>query len=145
VGARKVILDTSVFVAGIIGHGASKIILDAIMDCRIIPILCSEILEEYIHVIHYPKIAKKVSLSNVYSIIDAINRKAEYITYKGKIHVCRDPEDDKFIELSAKTSAPLITLDNDILDMRDEKKMLKVNSEQIRIFKPREFLQEVPL
>ncbi|MEX0569221.1 MAG: putative toxin-antitoxin system toxin component, PIN family, partial [Candidatus Njordarchaeota archaeon] len=112
-GARKVVLDTSVFVAGIIGHGASKTILGAIIDCSIVPILCREILEEYIRVIHYPKIVKKVSPSDIYSIIDAIHKKAEIVAYEDKIHICRDSEDDKFIELSAKTSALLITLDND--------------------------------
>ena len=141
-GARKVVLDTSVFVAGIIGHGASKRILDMIIDCRILPVLCKEILEEYIRVVHYPKIKKRVNLSDVYSIIDVIHNKAIYVTYESKVHICRDPEDDKFIELSAKTSALLITLDNDILDLRDKEKSLKVNEKQIKILRPAEFLQE---
>jgi len=55
------------------------------------------------------------------------------ITYEGKIHVCRDPEDDKFVELSAKTSAPLITLDNDILDLRSKEKLLRVDTKQIKM------------
>jgi len=140
-GTKKVVLDTSVFVAGIIGHGASKTILSAIIDCSIVPILCREILEEYIRVIHYPKIVRKISLNDAYSIIDAMYKKAEYAAYEDKIHVCRDPEDDKFVELSAEKSAPLITLDNDILDLRDEEKLLKVNTKQIRILRPEEFLQ----
>jgi len=140
-GPKKIVLDTSIFVAGIIGHGASKTILNAIIDCSIAPILCQKILEEYIRVIHYPKIMKKISPSDVYPIIDIIHKKAEYITYEGKIRVCRDPKDDKFVELSAKTSAPLITLDNDILDLRDEEKLLKVDAKQIKILRPEEFLQ----
>ena len=96
-GTKKVVMDTSVFVAGIIGHGASKIILNAVIDCSIIPVLCREILEEYIRVIHYPKIAKRVSPIDVYPIIDLIHKKGEYITYEGKINICKDPEDNKFM------------------------------------------------
>ena len=141
-GSKKVVLDTSVFVAGIIGHGASRSLLGMIIDCRVVPVLCREILEEYIRVVHYPKIAKNISISNVYLIIDAIHKKAEYIVYEGKIRVCRDPEDDKFVELSAKTSMPLVTLDKDILDLRDEEKLLKLDAKQVRILRLEEFLQD---
>ncbi len=62
-GTRKIVMDTSVLVAGMIGHCASRVILNMIIDCGIIPIICREILQEYIRVIHYPKITSRYLLA----------------------------------------------------------------------------------
>lgn len=80
-GSKKVVLDTSVFVAGIIGHGASRSLLGMIIDCSVVPVLCREILEEYICVVHCPIIAKDISLSDSYLIIDAILKEVEYFVF----------------------------------------------------------------
>ena len=47
-GERRIVLDTSVLIAGIIGHGASSEILDKIISCEIIPVLSKEIIITHI-------------------------------------------------------------------------------------------------
>jgi len=61
------------------------------------------------------------------------------------ISLCRDPEDDKFLEVAYEARVDyIITLDTDLLDMRDEDtKEVDINSYKVRILRPEEFLQEI--
>ncbi len=139
--SRKVVLDTSVFIAGIIGHGASKEILMMILDCNLKIVLSREIIIEYVKVLSYPRIAKRLKKFYVLSIISALYKKAVLVTPGKHIKLCRDPDDDKFIEAAFEAKAVLISFDDDILSLRNNENVLQVNNQKILILTPSEFLK----
>jgi len=73
---------------------------------------------EILSVLARPRIAPKIApdfFSNVRRILAA----AEGIAISGPIQVCRDPNDDKFLELAVNGRADaIITGDSDLLDMQ---------------------------
>ncbi|MBL8133918.1 MAG: putative toxin-antitoxin system toxin component, PIN family [Anaerolineae bacterium] len=61
---------------------------------------------------------------------------AEFITISSSVRICRDPKDDKFLELAVNGMADyLISGDDDLLDLNP--------FEGISIVSPREFLDRM--
>ena len=56
--------------------------------------------------------------------------------------MCRDPDDDKYLEIAYQAKADyIVTLDKDLLDLRDKNKQAKINKHTVKILTPKEFLQ----
>ena len=59
-----------------------------------------------------------------------------------KFRICRDPDDDMFIEVAYESKAKyIVTFDKDLLDLRNEERKIIVNNHEIKILTPREFLK----
>ena len=67
--------------------------------------------------------------------MDVVNKYSQFIEIKSQINICRDADDNKFLDLTQDTNAEfLITGDQDLLS-------LKVLPEyQNKIITPREFI-----
>jgi len=63
---------------------------------------------------------------------------------KEEFKLCRDPEDDDFLNVAYEAKAScIITLDNDLLNLRDESGELKLREHEIKILRPEEFLKQL--
>jgi len=60
--------------------------------------------------------------------------------------LCRDKEDNKFLDVVYSSKAHfLITLDKDLLDLRNENSEFQIKDHRFKILKPEEFLKFVKM
>jgi len=138
----KVVVDTSVIIAGLIGRGSSNRILRLILMGKLKVILSKDIFREYVRAVHYPEL--RIPLSYAYIILDKLYRLAEQVHPTKKFNICRDPDDNKFLEVAYEGKADyLITLDRDLLDLRNCNKELELNGHRMKILTPKELLELV--
>jgi len=141
--SKKIVLDTSAFISGVISKKKS-IFFSLILEKKVILVISDQIFLEYWKAVHYHKILSRIDdISDLYHFLNYIYVIAEKVEPKNKLNLCRDPEDNKFLEAAyeAKVSY-LITLDKDLLDLRNNNKLFKILDHKIKILKPKEFLEE---
>ena len=75
-------------------------------------------LEELADVLARPKFDPYVSMADRQDFIRLLGRVAELVPITFTVHVCRDPKDDRFLELAINGRADLIvTGDRDLLEL----------------------------
>lgn len=101
-------------------------------------LLVSEpVLNELADVLARRKFDPYVSVKNRQQFLRLLGRIAEMVPIIYAVHACRDPHDDKFLELAVNGSADLIiTGDKDLLILNPFR--------TIRIITPARFLEENP-
>jgi uncharacterized protein len=131
----RAVVDTNIFVSSFFG-GNPRRIVDLWKDGEILLCLSSEIVDEYIKVLH------RLSLGNEGELRELLRlfAKGYHIVFTHdplKLNiVAEDPDDDKFIECAVALDATYI--------ISGDKALLAVkNYMGIRILSPREFLEEV--
>ena len=78
-----------------------------------------ELLEEFTTVAQRPKFKKYFSQADIKNLFSKINNKAEFITVKSHLAICRDPKDNFLLALAKDGKAShLITGDKDLLIMK---------------------------
>jgi len=128
-------------ISGLVGKGPSNKVLRMALDGSLKIVMSRQIFAEYVRAVHYPKLG--ISLLYAYAVLNGLYRLAEKVSPKRRFSICRDPEDDKFIEAAYEGRAScILTLDRDILDLRNDSKNLKVDDVKLRILTPTEFLEE---
>jgi uncharacterized protein len=112
----KVIIDTNVLISAVlIKNSVSDIALrKAQNSCTI---LCSKsIFNEYTEKLLLPRFNKYASLIKRTNMLNDIEKEALFIEPVVKISECRDPKDNKFLELAVAVNAVcIVTGDNDLL------------------------------
>jgi uncharacterized protein len=112
----RVIFDTNVLISAVlIKNSVSDIALrKAQNSCTI---LCSNsIFIEYTEKLLLPRFNKYASLMKRTDMLDDIEKEALFIEPVVKISECRDPKDNKFLELAVAGNADcIVTGDNDLL------------------------------
>ena len=112
----KVIIDTNVLISAVlIKNSVSDIALrKAQNSCTI---LCSKsIFNEYTEKLLLPRFNKYASLIKRTNMLNDIEKEALFIEPVVKISECRDPKDNKFLELAVAANAVcIVTGDNDLL------------------------------
>ena len=132
----KAVLDTNVLVSGLVAtRGAPRQILDAWLKDQYTLVTSLYLLEELIHVLSYPRIALRLSLTDaeLAAILAALSSKAEITP--GHLHlpgVTRDPKDDAVVACALEGKADyIVSGDQDLLTLG------KYN--HIQIVTPRQF------
>jgi len=133
----KIVLDTNVLVSGIFWGGTPLKILE-LWEKKQVDVLASRaILDEYL--VNIDRLSKKYSrpdLSAAWSLI--IPSRVKLVQVKKTFHLCRDPDDNKFIDCAISGRAPfLVSGDEDLLVL---KKVMN-----LEILKPRQFLNKFPV
>ena len=130
----KVVLDTNVFISSVFFGGQPGKILAAWRDGKIMLVLSTEILEEYIEVLHrleklYPPVKAK-------PVIELILAGSEIITAPPlEKPVSSDPDDDKFIACALASKARVI--------ISGDKHLLSVDGfKGLEIVKPSEYVKK---
>ena len=138
---KKIVLDTSVVIAGILGNRTSQEILLEILKDKLIILISPEVLNEYRAASHYPKILSWASIYFLEYIIGALQKKGKFINPEISTNLCRDKKDNMFFDLAIAGKAfAIITWDKDILSLRDDQNSVVYMNKTIYILTPTEFI-----
>jgi len=104
----RVVIDTNVVVSGLLFGGVPGKLIRLWKSGRIRPLASSEIIEEYLRVLAYPKFELSEEEIN-YLLYREILPHFEIVTTKpGRVIVKEDPSDDMFIRCAAAGKANVI-------------------------------------
>ena len=112
---HRIIIDTNLWISFLLTKELSKI--DSLLKGNHVKLLFSqELLEEFIEVAKRPKFKKYFSQQDIKNLLSKINTKAEFITVKSNVTICRDAKDNFLLALAKDGKAShLITGDSDLL------------------------------
>jgi len=131
---KRVILDTNVLISALIRKDSppAQVLDYAIDQCIILTsIPC---LDEIKAKLYLPKFAKYFSQEEADLLLETFSTVAELISITENVDACRDPKDNKFLELGVSSQADFIVSgDPDLLVLHPFR--------TIRILKPVEFLE----
>ena len=112
----KIVVDTNVVISGVFFGGNPRKIVEAIVDGAINAYATAEIVDEYMEIIESMIMRKQGKIS--LSILSPLFSSLKVIEGKTDIAICRDPDDDKFIECAVDAKALyIVSGDNDLLDI----------------------------
>ncbi len=113
----KIVIDTNVIVSAVFFGGKPRLLLEKVMMRELIACVSEEILREYHETIEelcarYPAKPAAVPITQIASACMLIEPTSD-------IHVCRDPDDDKFISCAIDSgSLYIVSGDKDLLDLK---------------------------
>lgn len=111
----KIVLDTNVFISGIFWGGSPHIILEMWTINKIQILMTRQILEEYLRVLW--EISPNEKVVAQWATFIAAN--AIVLEDQDHITLCRDPDDDKFLNCAIAGAADyLISGDKDLLSLK---------------------------
>jgi putative PIN family toxin of toxin-antitoxin system len=114
---KLAVIDTGVFVAGVFWRHEPHLCLKAWLTGVLTPVMSEEILAEYEAVLARVKLEQKF-MTDISPWVDALRTSAlwvEPVPFEEK--VCRDPNDNKFIEaaLAERECCTIIARDRDLM------------------------------
>lgn len=126
----RVVLDTNVFVSGIVWDGNPEKVLNLWLQEKFTLFISPAVLLEILAVL--AKFKLPASLINQFK--DLLENHAEKVIPHSRFNLCRDPKDNQFLNLCFACRADyLVSGDKDLLALRVFK--------GTKILKPREFLR----
>lgn len=129
----KVVLDTNLLISAVLIKNSipDKALRKAQNSCTI---LCSKIIfGEYTEKLLLPKFNKYASLAKRINMLNDVEKEALFLEPEVKISNCRDPKDNKFLELAVSGKAScILTGDKDLLELNPFR--------GIKIISPSDFL-----
>jgi hypothetical protein len=116
----KVVLDTNVFVSGLMGVGSPpRQIIDAWLDDRFTLVTSLYLVAELNHVLSYPRIADRLQVNSTHTeqILAALLSQAVIVPGNVKLPgVTRDPKDDAVVACAVEGKADrIVSGDQDLL------------------------------
>ena len=113
----KVVIDTNVVISGIFFGGNPKKVLQLCIENAITAYVTNEIVSEYERVIE--EMQKKAKHEIPRKALDDLLVLTELTTANIKIDICRDPDDNKFIECAISANALyIVSGDKDLSDLK---------------------------
>lgn len=128
---HKVVVDTNVFISGILFGGNPQAIIEAWINKKYIFCLSPKLKVEIIN-----KLQEKfsISASRIQNIEEALNVKTEKYIPKRKLFICKDVADNFLLELALESQANyLISGDKLVLELKQYDKT--------KIISPKDFLK----
>lgn len=117
----KAVVDTNVIISGAIKpQGTVGAVLQRLRRRDYTLLISRKTLDEVVAVLHRPRLRRKYQLSNrtVRATLRLIVLCSELVEPDVEIAVCRDPHDDKFLEVAVSGKAAVIVSgDHDLLTM----------------------------
>lgn len=110
----KIVVDTNVVASAVFFGGRPRELLEKLLLGELTAFVSREIVEEYRETLQrlqdkYPKKNVAVPLTHIITACQLIEPKTD-------VHVCRDPDDDKFINCAVDShSLYIVSGDNDLL------------------------------
>ena len=138
----RAVLDTNVLASGLISHvGPPRRVVDAWLDGSFRLITSLYQVEELVHVLSFPRIAKRIRLEDpqVDLILAALLSEAEIVA--GRVELpgaTRDGKDDAIVACALEGKA-------DFVVSRDQDLLVLGDYEGIRIATPRQFVDMLDL
>lgn len=131
---HKVVLGSNIFISFLISHKPPiSIILDLWRKDGLAVCYSVEILDELEKALTYPKIRKLISGPESESLINAVKTLGILVVPSEIVEVCRDKEDNKYLEACLESGSNLLVSgDEDLLALKEFR--------GIKIINPREFI-----
>lgn len=129
----KVVIDTNVFISGIVFGGTPRKIIDAWLSKQYIFCLSPELKAEILIKLGKKFLFPQLELNKIKEALDTYSQK--YIPNK-KVTVCKDPQDNFLLELAEEAKADyLVSGDKLVLALKEYK--------NTKIISPREFFDQL--
>lgn len=113
----RIVVDTNVFISGVFFGGYPRKVLESIIHRSVLGYATQEIVDEYNEIILEMIVRKSGKLSP--DIMQTFVEHLELIEAQTEIHICRDPEDDKFIGCALDSGAMyIVSGDKDLLSLQ---------------------------
>lgn len=110
----KIVIDTNVLISGVFFGGFPRKILTSIVSQKITACAKTEIINEYEEIIQEMIARKQGHIDK--SILSPLIKVMEIITPISHIEICRDPDDNKFLECAKDSHALyIVSGDKDLL------------------------------
>ena len=110
----RIVIDTNVVISGTFFKGNPRRIVEATVENRFNVFATPEIIQEYNDIINEFIIRKQGNLDN--NILNQFIASLNIINQKSFMQICRDPDDDKFINCAIDSkSLYIVSGDNDLL------------------------------
>ena len=135
----RVVLDTNVLVSGLIKpSGTVGATVDALRDGRFLHLHSRATLEELVDVLARPWLQEKYDIRapDIDAFLKLVLLRGELVNPTREIRRCRDPKDDKFLELAVAGRAELFVSGDDDLQSLDP-------FEGVGILSPAAFLEKL--
>lgn len=130
----KAVIDTNVVFAGLANpKGAAYKILQRFSHRQFEWIHSPQTLNEYRGVL---TISQKISQTSVHIFLSLLRKNSTIVEITGRLRVCKDPDDDKFLETA-------IIGDADVLVTKNLKHFPRKSYKDVRIVKVATFLTEL--
>ncbi len=132
----RAVVDTNILVRALIKpNGTVGPVLSLLRDGRYVLLYSEQLLEELVDLLARPRLRNKYPLSDetVEASLQLILLRGEKVCPQREIRLCRDPKDDKFLEVAAAGQAAIIV-------SGDEDLLILNPFEDIPIVPPRDFL-----
>ena len=133
----KAIVDTNIFISGLLCGGFPQKLLDAWEDGEFQLITSDKIIEELVSVLDEPRFDETIDEDASARLITLIKRNAIIVHPTHAIRICRDPKDNMIIEtaLAAKADT-IVSGDKDLLELG--------KYQDIKILAPKDFWDLLP-
>ena len=112
----KIVIDTNVLISAVFFGGKPRTVVESVVSGQFQACASGEIAEEYQEVLNEMISRKQGTLrKNLFQFFINQMEMAEPVS---KVHVCRDPDDDKFISCAVEAGAfYIVSGDKDLLDI----------------------------
>ena len=131
----KAILDTNIWISGLLLSSLTKPIVDAHAERKFLPIVSPDTIKELNQTLKKPRIRKLIAEDKAAEFLKFLDGASRLMEPSISLKVCRDPDDDAFISLAASAKIPLVSLDKDVLVLRGQI--------DVEILHPKEFIKRL--
>ena len=117
--AERAVLDTNVLISAALRRdGRPRAVVDAVREERGVLLFCDETFDELRTRLRLPKFDRYVSPEGRAVYLAQLEAVSEWVPIAGAKLGCRDPDDDKLLEMALMGVADcLVTGDRDLLEM----------------------------
>ncbi len=116
----RIVIDTNVVISGIFFGGNPRKILEAVVNGEYVACATADIISEYTEIVNLMLERKQGKINPV--ILSSLHASLKLIDGKSIIEICRDPDDNKFIECAVDSRAIyIVSGDKDLLDIKKYK------------------------
>jgi len=134
---RRFVFDTNVIISALLVHDSipGRAFIRALKSGAVL--ISSESVQELGDVLGRERFARYITREERERFLEALIRETELVEVNESVKACRDPKDDKFLELAVNGSAScIVTGDDDLLVMNTFR--------GIKILTPADFLKWIP-
>lgn len=112
------IVDTNVFLRGLLGSPSNRAILLSLKDNGFNLIISQELFEEFLEVVRRTKFHSILIPEAVYNLSEIIKVQAKFVSPRQRVNICRDKEDRKILECALEGADCIVTNDKDLLILK---------------------------
>ena len=125
----KIVIDTNVFISGIFFGGYPREVLNQLIEERFTAFASREIITEYYEIIDRMQSKKQGHLNA--SLLKLLAQKFSLVDVTSDLKLCRDPDDDIFINCAIDADAVyIVSGDNDLLDLKAVNKVKIITAKE---------------